>query len=259
MLEGRNLMKKTETSWQKVSDWYGKAVGREGNYYHQHVILPKSLRLLDLKEDSSLLDLACGQGVLARQLPGEVCYVGVDAAPGLIRQAKRLDENKNHTYITADASRELPLPKKDFTHAAIILSLQNIENPAGVIQNARKHLVKNGIFLLVLNHPCFRIPRQTRWEIDEWEKIQYRRIDRYMTPLKISITTHPGRGEKSETTWSYHVPLTEYSRMLYENGFVIERLEEWLPDKRSVGNAAKMENRAREEFPLFLALLARKD
>ncbi len=156
-------------------------------------------------------------------------------------------------------SRELPTPKKDFSHAAIILALQNITNPEGVIGNAQAHLKKNGEFLIVLNHPYFRIPRQTSWGIDQQNKFQYRRVDRYMTPLKIPITANPGRGEKSEHTWSYHFPLSHYSQLLLKHGFVIEKLEEWSSDKHSTGRAAKMENRSRKEFPMFMAILARKD
>ena len=252
-------MRENDTSWEKVSEWYGTTVGKKGNYYHQHIILPQSLDLLALKKGSSLLDLACGQGVLARQIPKEVHYEGVDIAHSLIEQARSLDKNGEHIYYVADASKELPIQKNDFSHAAIILSLQNVKNPEGVISNAQKHLKKHGKFLIVLNHPCFRIPRQTRWEIDEQNRTQYRRIDRYLTPLKIPITAHPGSGESSEVTWSYHLSLSAYSRMLFLNGFVIENLEEWISDKRSVGDAARLENRAREEFPLFMAILARKE
>jgi ubiquinone/menaquinone biosynthesis C-methylase UbiE len=252
-------MKKNETSWQNVSEWYDKAVGKDGHYYHQQVILPKSLLLLNLKKDSSLLDLACGQGVLARRISEEVYYVGLDIAPNLISQAKHLDKNKKHFYFVTDISKELPIEKNDFTHASIILALQNIKSPAEVIKNVHRHLKKNGQLLVVINHPYLRIPRQSRWGIDEQNKIQYRRIDRYMTHLAIPITTHPGHGEKSEITWSYHVPFSEYAEMLSEHGFVIEKLEEWISDKHSVGDKAKMENRARKEFPLFMALLARKD
>jgi len=35
-------------------------------------------------------------------------------------------------------------------------------------------------------------------------------------------------------------------------------MEEWISDKKSTGAKARMENRSREEFPLFLALLAQK-
>lgn len=252
-------MRNSETSWQSVSKWYGELVGKEGHYFHQHVILPQSLKLLDLREDSSLLDIACGQGVLARQIPQEVYYQGVDAAPGLINQAKKLDKNPKHIYTVADVSKKLPIKKNDFSHVAVILSLQNIKNPDGVIRNACRHLKSGGELLIVLNHPCFRIPRQTSWEIDEQSKMQYRRVNRYLSPLEIPVRSNPGKGEASEVVWSYHLPLSEYSRLLSENGFVIEKIEEWASDKSSAGPAAKMENRARNEFPLFIAILARKD
>ncbi len=252
-------MSRDETSWQGVSEWYGKTVGQEGHFYHRSVILPRSLQLLDLKPGSSLLDLACGQGVLARRLPKGVYYTGVDIAPDLIKQAKSLDKDRNHVYLVADASKELPLPKSDFTHAASILALQNVRDPDGVVRNAARHLQVQGKFLVVLNHPCFRIPRQSRWEIDEQNKTEYRRVDRYLSPLKVPIRMSPGQGEKSEVTWTYHLPLSGYSKMLADNGFVIELLEEWASPKSSVGKAARMENRAREEFPLFLAILAKKE
>jgi ubiquinone/menaquinone biosynthesis C-methylase UbiE len=257
--EGTPQKKEVKTSWQNVSDWYGRAVGTEGQYYHQHVILPQGLKLLNLAVESSLLDLACGQGVLARAISPRVVYLGVDAAPALIRQAKRLDKNKSHSYLVADISQSLPLEKKDFTHAAIILALQNVSEPEGVVNNAAKHLGRGGKFLIVLNHPCFRIPRQSSWGIDEANKIEYRRVDRYLSPLEVPLRASPGQGDKSEVVWSYHLSLSDYSRMLADSGFVIERLEEWTSDRRSVGLAARMENRAREEFPLFLAILARKD
>ena len=252
-------MRNNETSWESVSEWYGRIAAKRGHYYHQHIVLPQTLRLLDLKNDSSLLDLACGQGVLARQIPREVYYVGLDIAPSLINQAKHWDKDKKHIYVVADVSEDLPISKKDFTHVSIVLALQNIRNPQGVIKNAQGHLKKKGKFLIVLNHPYFRIPRQTSWGVDQQNKMQYRRVNRYMTPLEIPITTNPGRGERSESTWSYHFPLSYYSQILFENAFVIEKLEEWISDKDSTGGAAKIENRSRKEFPMFMAILARKD
>ncbi len=248
-----------KTSWQNVSDWYGKAVGVDGHYYHRTVILPGSLELLALDAGSSLLDLACGQGVLGRQVPPEVHYLGLDVAPALIQQARRLDRAPNHVYQVADVSQDMTVKKTDFTHAAIILSLQNVAKPEGVIRNASKHLRTHGKFLLVINHPCFRIPRQSSWEIDEQKKTEYRRIDRYMTPLEVPIRTHPGKGRASQSTWTHHLPLSSYSRLMHQNGFAIEQLEEWVSDRASTGGAARMENRARREFPLFLAILAHKD
>lgn len=251
-------MDTSETSWEGVSEWYGRLTGDRGHYYHRQIVIPRSLRLLGLDEGSSLLDLACGQGVLARHIPPEVYYEGIDASPGLIDEARKLDKDRKHVYRVADISRPLPTPHRDFTHAAIILALQNVPEAEPVVANAAKHLASGGRFLIVINHPCFRIPRQSSWGIDEANKTQYRRIDRYLTPLKVPIAINPGSGRKSPTTWSYHFPVSYYSEVLNKAGFMIELLEEWVSDKRSVGKAARMENRARAEFPLFLAILARK-
>jgi hypothetical protein len=39
---------------------------------------------------------------------------------------------------------------------------------------------------------------------------------------------------------------------------VIEKIEEWVSDKKSTGPMAKMEDRARDEIPMFMAILATK-
>lgn len=244
------------TSWQKVSGWYSKIVNKEG-HYHQNLIIPKSLALLSFDKSSSLLDIGCGEGVLARRIPKDVYYQGIDLASSLVVIAKNQDKNPLHHYIVSDATKPLPIEKTDFTHAALILSLQNISAPNLVFQNASKRLIKNGQLLIVLNHPYFRIPRLTGWGIDEKNKTQYRRISKYLTPIKIPINMHPGE-RNSEMTWSFHFPLEKYSGFLKDSGFVIEKIEEWTSDKESVGKAAKMENRARKEIPLFMAILARK-
>lgn len=128
-----------------------------------------------------------------------------------------------------------------------------------MIRNAKEHLKIGGKFLIILNHPAFRIPKYSFWEVDKSKRVQFRRIDKYMKPIEIPISTNPGKGDRSKETWSFHYPISAYSEMLYDNGFVIEKIEEWVSDKTSTGGAADMENKARIEFPLFMAILARKD
>lgn len=244
------------SSWQAASTWYGGITKGSGHYYHEHVVIPKTLKLLELDDKSSLLDLGCGTGVLARQIPKGVTYTGIDMARGMIDEAKKADRNPKHSYMTADVTQDFRAPST-FSHATCILSLQNIKNQEAVIQQASGHLVPGGIFVLVLNHPAFRIPRQSSWEIDAQNKIEYRRINRYLSPLEVPITMHPGK-QTSAVTWSYHLPISAYSDYLKDNGFVIAAIEEWTSDKQSQGKASRMENRAREEFPLFLAIKAKK-
>jgi ubiquinone/menaquinone biosynthesis C-methylase UbiE len=99
------------SSWQKVSKWYNKTVGDEGLYYHQHVIMPNLKRILNLKENESLLDLACGQGILERNMDKNIEYVGVDLASNLIREANEIKINPKHKFIIADVSKDYRLTK----------------------------------------------------------------------------------------------------------------------------------------------------
>lgn len=242
------------TSWEKVHDWYDDIVGAEGHYYHQHIILPRLLPLLD--RPKKILDIGCGQGVLARHLPKGTPYVGIDSSPSLIKKARQLSR---HPFLVQDALEPFTLDQKDFSHAVVILALQNMAAPLPVFQNAAAHLMPQGKLLLVLNHPCFRIPRQSGWIIDEKKQLQSRRIDRYMTPLEIPIFTRPSQQEGSASSPSYHLSLSAYSQALLKSGFCIDLIEEWCSDKKSTGKAARRENRARQEFPLFLCIVARKD
>ena len=251
----------SSTSWQRINKWYNESVGEYGHYYHQTLIIPNALKLLQLSAypQASLLDLACGQGILSRHLPPHVAYVGVDLAFNLIQSARHYNKHPDYQFLVADITKKLPLQKTDFTHATLILALQNVEDPLKVFQNASHHLQAGGKFLLILNHPCFRIPRQSSWKVDADNKTQFRRIDRYMSAMKVPIQTHPGQGKESPLSWSFHHPLSAYSHWLQETGFTIGLLEEWCSNKISEGKMAKAENRSREEIPLFMAILAIKN
>ncbi len=139
------------TSWQKVAPWYNKITeGGQGHYYHQHVVLPGVMKLLNLGSNSKLLDLACGNGVLASSLPKNTEYLGIDLAADLVNQGRKSDQNPKHKYMVFDDTKELSIPN-DFTHATIILALQNIRFPENALKNASEHLQKGGSLVIVLN------------------------------------------------------------------------------------------------------------
>lgn len=252
--------KKPSTSWGKVNKWYDDLVGTKGMYYHENIILPKLKKLIDFEnqKNPALLDIGCGQGILSHHIPEQTEYHGVDISPELIRHAKKHSESKLQHFYVGDATKKLPVKKTDFTHASIILALQNMEEPVLAIENAAKHLQQGGKLILVMNHPCFRIPRQTHWGVDEKKKLQYRRLDMYMSALKIPIQASPSQGKKSETTWSFHHPLSDYFQWLSKSGFLIQHMDEWCSNKKSTGSKARMENKSRKEFPLFLCIVAIK-
>ncbi len=244
--------KQSDTSWEKSADWYDKIIGAQGSELYQRVVIPGALRLLNVQAKEKVLDLGCGQGVFARALAeagGEV--TGVDASPSLIQKARSYPALPRLRYLVRDAAKLRDLGP--FDGVTSILALQNMAHLDEVFRACAGVLKPGGRFLWVINHPCFRIPRQTSWGFDE--KAQYRRIDAYSTSMNIPILMHPGMAQ-SETTTSFHHSLTDLMRPAFEAGFHLSGLEEWHSDKVSEpGPRARIENRARQEFPLFLSLL----
>ena len=249
-----------KTSWEPIADWYGKHLSQAGTF-HETIIFPNTFRLLNPKPHHTYLDLACGEGSFCRYILKQVDtnLIGLDASAQLIKQASQATRAKNTRFITGDATRFAT----EFNPASIdgmscMLAIQNINPLAPVLRDAATVLKPGGCFVLVMNHPAFRQPRQSGWGWDEERKLQYRRIDAYLTSYEMPIIAHPG-SKPSVKTYSYHRPLSEYVQELARHGFVVDALEEWISDKNSdSGPRAKAENVARQEFPLFLAIRARK-
>lgn len=246
-------MQSKDTSWEAVAAWYDALVGEKGGYFHTHVIFPKLLPLLSLKPGMRVLDIACGQGALARLLESKGCEVtAVDQSESLVSKAQHYPAS-TIKYFVDDARGLSQLGKQKFDRVTCILALQNIDPIDGLFKRVHELLVDGGRFVVVLMHPCFRAPRISGWEIDETRKLMSRRIDRYLSPMKVPITTHPGKTQ-SEITWAFHRPLSEYVKYARQAHLFVDAADEWISDKISTGKFADMENLAREEFPLFLTL-----
>jgi SAM-dependent methyltransferase len=244
--------------WEEVGDWYDSLVGKGGHYYHENVILPNVCEWIKKWKCESVLDLGCGQGVLERKIPKEMLYIGVDIAPTLIKKGQAATKNPEHKFFVADVTRPLKLPQTQFDLVTVILAIQDLKDVNALFQNCKKFLKPGGRVLIVMNHPCFRIPRQSGWGVDPANKLQFRKVNSYLSSLDVPIQTAPSQKGNSPSVIHHHRPLSFYSQALFESGFMIEQLEEWVSDKVSEGGNARMENRARKEFPLFMALVARK-
>lgn len=255
--------KQQSSHWGHVGAWYDDLVGQDGSDHHQKLIIPGVLRMLNLKAGDRLLDVACGQGVLGRAGAKQgIDTVGVDMAASLVAAAmERREDHALERYYQGDA-RNLAacsaITPGEFDAAACILAIGNITPLSPVWQGIYSALKPMGKLVVVLLHPCFRIPKKSAWQWDSEKDVQHRLVDGYLTSEKIPIAMHPG-SDPDETTLSFHRPLQAYINTLGSAGMWIDHIEEWVSGKmppRGVRFAAL--DQSRREIPLFLALRAVK-
>ncbi len=251
------MTSKKDTSWKKVAGWYDKTVKEEDSYQNK-VIYPNLSRWLQDLRGKKVIDIGCGQGFFSRLLAEKGASVtGVDSGGSLIEIAKK--EGKNIKYVKADAHNLSFAKAGEFDMALCVLSLQNMENLKAVLGEISRVLKPNGKLIAVLNHPAFRIPQSSSWGLDEENKIQYRRIDSYLSPAKIKIDMHPSEKIKKVYTYSFHHSIQDYMKALSASSFALVKIEEWISHRKSeAGPRAKAEDVARKEIPVFMAFEAVK-
>jgi SAM-dependent methyltransferase len=242
------------TSWDPVARWYDGWMGAGGSKHHRALAIPAVLELLRPQPGESILDLGAGQGVLAPSVAAAGArYVGVDASPQLLRLARQRHGGRG-AFLLGDTRRLHTIPDlrpASFDAAVFLLSIQDMDPLDPVVAGVDWALRPGGRVVLLMTHPCFRVPRQSGWGWDHGRKLRFRRIDRYLTSLAVPMKAYGG--ERRGATRSFHRPLHAYVNALAEHNLLIDALHEIAgpaPDRdRDEGS---------DEIPLFLALRAIK-
>jgi SAM-dependent methyltransferase len=242
--------------WDAVAYWYQGWMGESGSDHHQELAIPAVLDLLRLQAGEQVLDLGAGHGVLAPHVTRSgATYTGVEVSPKLLQSARRL-HGRQGQFLHGDARKLQQLrglgPEK-FDAVVFLLSIQDMNPLEDVLNAAAWALRPDGRLVILMTHPCFHIPRQSGWGYDEGRRLQYRRIDRYLTPL--SVPMKPYSGQQSGVTISFHRPLSDYVNGLASQGLLVDCLREITTYKQG---RTKAEQEANSEIPVFLALRARR-
>jgi len=257
----------SDTSWDPVARWYKRWIGKEGSEYHRKLAIPTVLNLLALNPGEMLLDIGCGTGVLSSYVPPFARYIGVDASPKFIAHARamyaRRATGRAHpvAFLEGDARKlqEVEGVEPGIADAAVfLLSIQDMGPLDEVLAAAAWAVNDTGRIVILMLHPCFRVPRQSGWGWDEQRKLQYRRIDSYLSEMVVPVRP-VARGQPGSIK-SFHLPLQAYVNGLANHGFRIDRIEEIPPYPGIVRRSpnAKAENKANQEIPVFLGLRARR-
>ena len=161
---------------------------------------------------------------------------------GAARQ--RYGGEKKASFLRADACAPSEWADGSFDAAACVMAVHDVPDAAALMRNIAAALKPGGRAVIVMMHPCFRIPKESHWGWDADQKVQYRRLDRYGKALEIGIQTRPGLGTDEGTVF-YHRPLADLISAMGKANLGVTKCIELFSHRRSqVGPFSKAEHRA---------------
>lgn len=220
--------------WDRKAAFWDELHGESGNVFHRRLVGPAVERLLALQPGERVLDVACGNGVMARRLAelgGEV--TAVDFSPALIEraQARNVGRDRPVKYRVVDAADESALAalgEGQFDAAISTMALMDMPVIAPLFRAVRRLLRPGGRFVFATAHPAFNSSNPTFLAelsdvVGELTYIHSLKIGAYIESFR-----KMGVGAPNEPAphFYYHRPLQELLGEAFAAGFVLDALEE---------------------------------
>jgi SAM-dependent methyltransferase len=212
---------------------------------------PASLALLDLLPGLSgrhVLDLACGQGRLSRELARRGArVVGIDISTALLEQARARETRKplGSTYLLADATSPGLLDDERFDLVTCHFGLSDIDDLRRAVANVARLLISGGLFVFSIVHPCF--PGWGEDAPSSWPPGESYFTEKWWLAANSGI-----RGRVGST----HRMLSTYLNVLREHGLVVDRVLEPPPDPEWVRDKNPGDD---DLVPVFLVACCRRE
>ncbi len=212
----------TSSNYDQIADWYNESI-RSGSLIHD-LVVPELLNLAGDMQGKHVCDLACGQGVIARQLAQKGAnVVGVDIAEKLLEFARHSEETEplGIIYRHDDAQTLASLEDATFDGVLCNMALMDITDISATFHTVRRILREGGWFAFSITHPCFLTPAST-WANTE-DGAVCREVRAYFTE-GFWRSDNP-RGVRGQVG-AYHRMLSTYLNALAEAGFLLEHMVE---------------------------------
>ncbi len=214
----------SQTKYDEIADWYHESIQAGVQLLYLNLVLPYLFDLTGDVKGRSICDLACGQGVLSRELARRGAQVvGVDLSAKLLEIARREEEAEAFgiTYLQDDAHTLAALADTTFDGVLCNLALMDIPNLRQAFQSVRRILHPRGWFVCSIVHPCF-FPPHSKWG-NAADGAVHREVRGYFEEkLWYSNNPHGVRGKVG----AYHRMLSTYLNALIDVGLTLEHLVE---------------------------------
>lgn len=148
-----------DAPYDAIAEWYDCVV-HEGRLRHEGA-RSALLELVGDVRDQRICDLACGQGVIARELAARgAIVVGVDHSTALldIAQQHGCPDGMTIEYIRDDAQHLQAIDDAAFDGVVCNLALMDIPDLVATLRSVDRILRPGGWFVSTITHPCFQAP-----------------------------------------------------------------------------------------------------
>jgi SAM-dependent methyltransferase len=246
------LAQETAQIWDRKAAFWDSLMGAEGNAFYRTVVRPAQNRLLALQWTEVVLDVACGNGLVARELSRVASRViACDVSAEMIARARArsiVDGITNVDYAVVDATDERALRALGggkFDAAVCSMALMDIPEIEPLFRALRVLLTPAGRFVFTLMHPCFN--QRGAQMVEELDEHEGRPAPRFSIKVNeyLDVPVRRGMGARGEPEPHYYFHRT-LSRLLgaaFAAGFVLDALEEpAFPPREPSGQAFDWDN-----------------
>ncbi len=231
----RDLTEETRAIWDAKADFWDDRMG-EGNQFQRMLVGPATERLLALREGEWVLEIACGNGQMARrmaQIGATVVATDfsqrfVELAAARTREAGLADKV---TYQQVDATDEaalLALGEGRYEAVVCNMALMDMTDIEPLFRAVTRLLAPGGRFVFSIPHPCYN-SNAIRMSLEEED-----RGGMLVETAAIKVVDYldipPGKGAgmpgEPAPHWYFHRPLSVLLPMAFNAGLVMDGIEE---------------------------------
>ena len=206
--------------WIRSADAWIADQGTEGDWSRRAILDQALGEILPDLQGRTVLDLGCGEGRYSRVLRDKGAVVtGVDPVPQFIEHARSLDAAS--TYVKGRAE-DLPFDNCSFDIVLSYLSIVDIADLQPAADEIARVIRDQGQLVIVnISNVASTTPS---WVKDKDGNKAYRTVDRYMEHFAMDLEW------RDIKIRNYHRPLSYILGLFLDQGFVLTRFVEPLPD-----------------------------
>jgi ubiquinone/menaquinone biosynthesis C-methylase UbiE len=206
--------------------------------------------LPELLAGQRVLDLGCGEGIIARAVADRGASVlGIDPSPRMIEHARDTERNwpSGAIFSVDDGCTLATVATGSVDWVTAGLSLNNVPDLDAALKAVRRVLTSEGSLVFTIPHPCFEAPRAT------WTEAEDGAVHRVVGDYLTEGFWRSANPEGARRAGNQHRTLSTYLTALVGHGFRIEAVHEPAPDVRLATTQPR-----RAGLPPFMVLHVRQ-